>query len=354
MLHGLPGSGLNLLQRIVSLHPHVSSMVAEVTDVQATLTGRRVETRRVDYLDGGRAHRLWPSSLSGRSAEACLSNTTAVNTAGALDKASRTAVKLVCPALERIAAEPAHRQALWSAWAPHWDLRAKVLTQRFSDYLVRPYNAALGMLATHVVLIRHPLCLQSQQGPSKTKNEVLPCGDPASCSAVFVHALGLLHEQLRAIARGNKGARPRVAVVRYEDLVTDPTGVAEAVLAMAGIGFDEFDTSHVVTVRAHAVSKYGHVTEVALPRRRLLRYQHAHPHLAASNRTVVVDGARNIWAAHCAKNHLSCMGNGPCRRALSLLQEAGLSVGYDLMRPTPVADLRAAKHDRKVIWSFVE
>lgn len=113
------------------------------------------------------------------------------------------------------------RRNLWTAWAPHWELERKVLLEKSPPNLVRMrFLQALFPGACFIVVTRHPLAVAYA-----TRKWVR-----ASLPSLLRHwQVG--HQRCLQDAPYVE----RLAFVRYEDLIADPTAQLAAAFRFVGL-----------------------------------------------------------------------------------------------------------------------
>jgi hypothetical protein len=118
-------------------------------------------------------------------------------------------------------ASEASRERLWASWSPHWDLSKPVLLEKSPPNLVRTrFLEALFGGARFVIVIRHPIAVATA-----TRKWMR-----SSRRRLLEHWL-TAHELMLADA-----ARvPELAIVRYEDVVGDPTAELGHVFRFLGL-----------------------------------------------------------------------------------------------------------------------
>ena len=118
-------------------------------------------------------------------------------------------------------ATPASRDQLLREWQPHWDLSRPVLVEKSPPNLMRMrFLHALFPEATFLMIVRHPVAV-SYATMKWTRSTV----------ASLVRHWVLAHERFLEDAR----RVPSVWVVRYEDLMLDPTRVLAGVFERLGL-----------------------------------------------------------------------------------------------------------------------
>lgn len=119
-------------------------------------------------------------------------------------------------------ATPSNARRLMEQWAPHWDLSRPVLVEKSPPNIVRMrFLQALFPQASFVVVVRHPVVVSL----STSKWTRL-----SSYRKLFANWFAA-HEALLEDATYLE----RLHVLKYEDLVTDPTGTLSAVSAFLGL-----------------------------------------------------------------------------------------------------------------------
>jgi hypothetical protein len=119
-------------------------------------------------------------------------------------------------------AGPASRERLLEAWSPHWDTARPVLLEKSPPNLLmtRFLQATFPGQARFVLVVRHPVAVAcaTQKWSATRPHELL-------------HHWAVAHHT----AAGDLPSLEHVAIVRYEQLVTEPDAAVARALAVVGL-----------------------------------------------------------------------------------------------------------------------
>jgi hypothetical protein len=119
-------------------------------------------------------------------------------------------------------ASPSNARRLAEQWAPHWDLSRPVLVEKSPPNIVRTrFLHALFPQASFVVVVRHPVVVSLSTHKWARRS---------SYRQMFANWFAA-HEALAEDAQHVQ----RLHVLKYEDLVTNPTDTLSAVAAFLGL-----------------------------------------------------------------------------------------------------------------------
>jgi hypothetical protein len=134
---------------------------------------------------------------------------------------------------------PSSRERLWSAWSGHWDLTKPVLLEKSPPNLIRMrfLEALFPGRARFLVVVRHPVAValatrkwtrRFARTPPRLTRRVPPL--QVGLDSLLSHWV-LAHERFLDDA----AQVDRVMVVRYEDVVGDPTRELARAFRFAGL-----------------------------------------------------------------------------------------------------------------------
>ena len=203
----------------------------------------------------------------------------------------------VCPLLLRLPTANATKR-LWESWAWHWDVNRTILVQKSPSLEILLLDRLLPQRSHHIVTLRHPFGHHSVHHPTiNTAVERLE------------HWVASWAYALRQLA-----SLDRYAVVRYEAIVLDASGVAEQLRTW--------------------------LTRVGAPgcgatsdrRGRRLEVRHKHGGFARGKANVTYD-AHLVWASP-EKAASSCVTEGDgCVALAKRVGPVAEALGYDVLRP---------------------
>lgn len=121
------------------------------------------------------------------------------------------------PLVSRAAAE-----RLWAAWSPHWDTSRRVLVEKSPPNLIRArFLQALFPAAAFVMVVRHPVAVTEATRKWARRRPV----------STLVRHWATAHRLLLA----DLDHLRRAIVVRYEDLVADPSACTARLFGFVGL-----------------------------------------------------------------------------------------------------------------------
>ena len=203
----------------------------------------------------------------------------------------------VCPLLLRLPTANATKR-LWESWAWHWDVNRTILVQKSPSLEILLLDRLLPQRSHHIVTLRHPFGHHSGHHPTiNTATERLE------------HWVASWAYALRQLA-----SLDRYAVVRYEAIVLDASGVAEQLRAWL---------TRVGAPGCGATSER---------RGRRLEVRHKHGGFARGKANVTYD-AHLVWASP-EKAASSCVTEGDgCVALAKRVGSVAEALGYDVLRP---------------------